>query len=471
MSPTFARLLGACAALACLSLAPVHKAEAHYDDAYYYDGRDLPAQPRWMEALDDDTLLRNISIPGTHGSTARHGGWASENQTLSIRQQLDAGIRFLDLRTRHYYNTLEMHHGIVYQHINFGSVLDEIVGFLQAHPTETVLIRVKEEASAEGNTRPLEVTVDSYFDKYGKHFHTRADWDTRLGDLRGKIVMLKEFEGHTRFGFMNYFHQTIRQDDYNLSSNWDLYGKWEKVKNTINLANQNGPEPDPFVNFLSGSGGAYPYFVASGHQNPDTSAPGLSTGLTTPGWNGWYPDFPRGSCFIGICSIYFEGTNTLTKNYLRNQSIRYAGIIAADFPGAGLIQSVIEVNHTRRMIANPATGRCLDIEGGAYINRNLISWDCHDGWNQRFTVRGEQILVGGLCLDVAGASMNQGARVILWPCHGGANQRWRLDGSGRIRSMMAGVPRCLDMNVGDGHRVGVWTCTDYPGQDFRTRLN
>ncbi|WP_157930561.1 RICIN domain-containing protein, partial [Glycomyces xiaoerkulensis] len=32
----------------------------------------------------------------------------------------------------------------------------------------------------------------------------------------------------------------------------------------------------------------------------------------------------------------------------------------------------------------------------------------------------------GLCLDVSGASTDNGALVQLWTCHGGDNQRWNL---------------------------------------------
>lgn len=470
MSLTVARLIGACATFACLALAP-QQAQAHYDDAYYHDSGDLPPEHRWMENLHDDTLLRNISMPGTHGSAARHGGWAAENQTLTIEQQLVAGVRFLDLRTRHYYNTLEMHHGVMYQYQDFPAVMDQIVRFLARYPTQTVFIRVKEEHSAEGNTRNFEDTVNSYFAKYGRYFRTDAHWDMPLREARGKIVMLKEFAGDTPFGKLNFYHDLIRQDDYHLGSNWDLYAKWEKVKNTIKLANTSGAGVAPFVNFLSGSGGAFPYFVASGHSDPATSAGGLSTGLTTPAFNGWYPDFPRGACFIGICTIYFEGTNTLTKNYLRNQNVKYAGIIAADFPGHGLIRSVIEVNYTDRPVANVGNGRCLDVEGGVGRGNALISWSCHGGPNQRLTMHGDQIRVGGMCLDVEGGHNAPGARVLAWPCHGGANQQWDFHPTGQIRSLLPGVKRCIGVNF-PNNRTGLVDCAGTrPDQTFRTRVN
>lgn len=120
-----------------------------------------------------------------------------------------------------------------------------------------------------------------------------------------------------------------------------MYSKWLKVKAQLIKASKNKQD---YINFLSGSIGSFPYFVASGHSSPETKAPRLLTGLTTPGWNNTYPDFPRVSCFIGICSIAFEGVNTLTKNYIINNKLNYVGIVVADFPGSGLINAIIDTN-------------------------------------------------------------------------------------------------------------------------------
>lgn len=47
-----------------------------------------------------DTPLWEMSIPGTHDSSARtnYFSYADKCQTWSITEQLDHGVRFLDLR-------------------------------------------------------------------------------------------------------------------------------------------------------------------------------------------------------------------------------------------------------------------------------------------------------------------------------------------------------------------------------------
>jgi 1-phosphatidylinositol phosphodiesterase len=479
MFRTSTRLLGACMALSCLAFLPVGQAAAHWDDAYFHDYHDLPSQSRWMAMLDDKTPLNRITMPGTHGSAARHGGWITENQTLTIPQQLNAGIRYLDLRVRHINDKFALHHGDVYQYQMFGDALNAVVAFLRANPTETVLVRLKDEEHTDhGNTRPFVETLDSYYPQFGAYFAKDVRLDQPLGSLRGKAVLLRKYSEwnydrparDSYFGPIDYKQGFVEQDEFQLDTNWSLYAKWEKVKAHIDVANEvgRGDTPVPFVNFLSGSGGAFPYFVASGHSDPRTDAPGLVTGKVTPFFNDW-PDFPRGACFIGMCTIYFEGTNTLTKNYLRtNESIRYAGIIVADFPGAGLIQAIIDVNRVNSHLISLKNAQCMDIEGGVSAGRNLMTWACHGGANQRFIVRGDQIMVGGLCLDVEGNRNVHGARVLAWPCHGGQNQRWKLEANGTIRSLMPGVERCLDVFSEERNRIGLWQChPSSPDQQFR----
>ncbi|KAG1926597.1 PLC-like phosphodiesterases superfamily protein [Pimephales promelas] len=52
----------------------------------------------WMANLNDEKLVTELTIPGTHDSLALHGGPAAECQAWSLEDQLNAGIRYFDLR-------------------------------------------------------------------------------------------------------------------------------------------------------------------------------------------------------------------------------------------------------------------------------------------------------------------------------------------------------------------------------------
>lgn len=52
----------------------------------------------WMSGVADCTPIAQSSIPGSHESCALYGGGSTQCQSLTIRQQLDNGVRFLDVR-------------------------------------------------------------------------------------------------------------------------------------------------------------------------------------------------------------------------------------------------------------------------------------------------------------------------------------------------------------------------------------
>jgi 1-phosphatidylinositol phosphodiesterase len=66
--------------------------------------------------------------------------------------------------------------------------------------------------------------------------------------------------------------------------------------------------------------------------------------MTTPGWASCCPDFPRVACFIGICTIAFQGINNLAADYIINNGFNYLGILFIDFYGDNLIQKAISLN-------------------------------------------------------------------------------------------------------------------------------
>lgn len=332
-----------CTALFLFTLACT-PAGAHNDPAYSHDRSIGYRNTDWMKYVDDGKHIRDLTLPGTHNSMALHGTDSAKTQTMSLQTQLEAGIRAFDIRLRHINDSFAIHHGQVYQHANFNDVLSTMRDFLQRYPSETLLVRVKEEHTPTGNSRPFGDTFRAYADSYSAVIWRGHDTDPTLRETRGKIVFLQDFSG----GSVGLSYRSFStQDDYALGSNWDLYGKWKKIENQLWSA-ANGQRSS--INYLTGNYGAFPYFVASGHTSPGTGASRLATGYTTPGFKSKYPDFPRVNCFIGICTIAFEGTNTLTRDYLGwlfhwyYGRIEYAGIIYADFPGRALIENTLIFN-------------------------------------------------------------------------------------------------------------------------------
>ncbi|WP_055601840.1 phosphatidylinositol-specific phospholipase C [Streptomyces aureus] len=149
----------------------------------------------WLGAHPDGTPLVRLTIPGTHDSGARFGGPWSECQNTTIAQQLAFGIRFLDVRCRVTGGSFAIHHGASYQNMMFGDVLVACRDFLAAHPSETVLMRVKQEYSSDSDATFGAVFTD-YLDNRGwRSLFRVGDTVPSLGEARGKVVLIADNGG------------------------------------------------------------------------------------------------------------------------------------------------------------------------------------------------------------------------------------------------------------------------------------
>lgn len=213
----------------------------------------------WMGALDENLKLTAFTIPGTHDSGARYEtfGGTAICQTLTIDQQLTAGVRYLDIRGRHFNNTFEIHHGVVYQKINFTNVLNSCKAFLTQNPSETIIMSLKEEHTASGNNRSYEATFDSYVQQFPGLFSLGTTVPT-LKSVKGKIVLLRRFSANTAKGIdaTNWADNAVFnigtfakvQDQYKVPDN---NAKWNLINTLANEA-KTADGTKLYLNFCSG---------------------------------------------------------------------------------------------------------------------------------------------------------------------------------------------------------------------------
>lgn len=442
-------------------------ANAHDDGAYSHDYQAVASNPDWMADVDGSKRVSELSLPGTHDTMSIRAGDIWQNQTMTLMQQLDSGIRVFDMRTRHIDNKLRMHHGIIAQDTYFDDVLNDIDNFLTANPSETVLFRLRSEHTPENNTESYTQTLNRYLAANGAKRWVPTHSNPTLDDIRGQFVILQEFSGTAPDGkaYGLSYGAINKQDDYALSSNWELYGKWTAVKNQLNKS-KNGNRNTIYMNYLSGATGVFPYFVVSGHSSPGTSAPRLATGLTTPGWNSYYPDFPRVNCFIGICTIAFEGTNTLTADYIARSDYQFGvtGMIMTDYPGKRLIENIIKLNKNPkyRELRDARTGKCLDFEGSSPANgKQAILWDCADVAWQKWSYDSQTGLLRNkanpsYCLDNMGQPYSGGG-IHMWQCDASnENQKWNFNGN----TLQPKANSSISMDAygrDNGDKIGLWS--------------
>ncbi|RGP42364.1 hypothetical protein BTW32_31145, partial [Bacillus thuringiensis] len=350
------------------------------DEGYWYSESRPTSNPDWMRYLPGTTKISEISIPGTHGSIARHGKTVFDedivrNQRMTISTQLEAGIRYLDIRARRTGSSFAMHHGAVYQQLMFGDVLNQVQSFLRSHPYETVLMRLKEEHTADSSLTFEQIFVN-YRNNYSSLFWSPSSQNPTLDNIRGKIVLLQDFSASQTYG-IRYSSLTI-QDRYDVTGDTPdaMYGKWTAVKNHLTAAN-NSNRSQIYLNYLSGTGGGgaitkgtYPWFVASGYRGRSTdSGSAMITEHRTDKW----PDFPRG--YYG--QVFYGGMNILTSQFIPRLNLSHAGIIAADFPGGPLITTVIKLNDRLatgdiRYIQLEGTQLKIGFQGNSYLQKRYV---------------------------------------------------------------------------------------------------
>lgn len=109
-------------------------------------------QPKtdWMAAYPDKSILE-LSIPASHQSATYKisknlrklpllEGW-SRCQDMSVDEQLDAGVRFLDLRVMDHGDDVWLHHNVIVC-VTLSEVLASVARFIEAHQTEVVFLNL-----------------------------------------------------------------------------------------------------------------------------------------------------------------------------------------------------------------------------------------------------------------------------------------------------------------------------------------
>eukprot|EP01130_Rhizamoeba_saxonica_P011134 TRINITY_DN4610_c0_g2_i1.p1 TRINITY_DN4610_c0_g2~~TRINITY_DN4610_c0_g2_i1.p1 ORF type:complete len:582 (-),score=125.66 TRINITY_DN4610_c0_g2_i1:26-1771(-) len=236
----------------------------------------------WMSYIDDQKLISQITIPGTHDSGATNGGDAFETQDWNISEQLQNGIRYFDIRIRQADDQFYIHHEAHYMGITLDNVVDYFMEFLNANPSETVLMSLKKEYKPENNHKRflelLQQKFDDYTDTWKKYpsnsnneLFVLNDSISRMADVRKKIVVLKRFsEGNmginSKIGYNDMGHVGfVKYQDVFKAYGWPgnqestLQSKRHLITQYLNMAmifNDTGD--NLYLNFTNVSAGLIP---------------------------------------------------------------------------------------------------------------------------------------------------------------------------------------------------------------------
>ena len=93
----------------------------------------------WMKYIDDNVKVSEIVIPGSHDAGSSGMLWLGETQHLTIKEQLESGARYFDIRVYKKEDDLIIYHDII-NGTKFIPILEDIKEFIENNPTETLLL-------------------------------------------------------------------------------------------------------------------------------------------------------------------------------------------------------------------------------------------------------------------------------------------------------------------------------------------
>jgi 1-phosphatidylinositol phosphodiesterase len=265
--------------------------------AYSLNSKIKISNPSWISNISDNETISSLSIPGTHNSCANISFWLGcgyvQCQSLSISSQLEAGIRFLDIRCRHIDKCFTMHHESFYLNKSFGEVLKDCKLFLDEYPNEFIIMTIREEYRSE-NTHGI-----SFFDTFKEYLILYSDYICLLDripfvyEIRKKIWILQG--DNVNLGTFKFKSKSL-ENSWKVRNKNDVKNKISKIKKNLNNSISN--QTNLHITFCSAAGFMY---------NP-----------------------------LKICST----TNEIVFEY----NYGCLGIVVFDFPSEDIIQHIIDLN-------------------------------------------------------------------------------------------------------------------------------
>lgn len=345
-----------------------------------------------MKNIPVDINLGEVSLPGTHDSMAQYdpvsgccgSDISAQTQGLTLLQQLNAGIRYIDVRAGCYvvpgqsapvwllqHGPMPLFNPVTHDPTNaINDVMEVLKTFLTAHPSETVIMAFGKDGIKTGPfTIPVPgvdstKTCDNYTEAFQDRIYTPYKslfWDNggqeftsatqapKLSAARGHVILEQTF-----FDFKyplvglyadSYYCGTNRCIDPSVLNTFDQYANyadtiWSRAKPHLDAANhaiiypQTDPTPPVPHNaalWRTDINGASCFALIA----PCESYTPHSFVSNSPHSNAFGQNFTTG---------YIKGTNQQALSYLLSGSLGAVGTLAMDYPSPALIDAVIALN-------------------------------------------------------------------------------------------------------------------------------
>ncbi|MFF2656519.1 ricin-type beta-trefoil lectin domain protein [Kitasatospora sp. NPDC058032] len=112
-------------------------------------------------------------------------------------------------------------------------------------------------------------------------------------------------------------------------------------------------------------------------------------------------------------------------------------------------------------------GKCVDVKGASSNDGTPVQiYDCNGTNAQQWKIGADGTIRDFLkCMDVSGGGTANGTKVQLYTCNGSGAQQWQVRADGSIYNPQSG--RCLDdlgFSTANGNQLGIWDCNGAENQ-------
>ncbi|KKY37538.1 putative phosphatidylinositol-specific phospholipase c [Diaporthe ampelina] len=343
----------------------------NYTSSFSFD-LDKSTRPDWMGRVPDQTSLASLSIPGTHDTETFDlvHKTVYQCQNHDLKTQLRAGLRYFDIRGRQVIDeaaggedaapVIGIFHAQVYTGYTLEDVLLTLFEFLDQHPTEGIIMRLKqegppvrrkpegtfdddeeeEEKEEEAGTTAYKTTFEEAFNHYrlknprtepGSTKHLLVPWPSpsapagapllpTMSTLRGRVLVLQEFPSApgVSYGVPWESPHISLEDLWIIVDLEHLEEKWRAIRASLEAAAASPAGSDVlFLSHLSASVGVTPIEAAGGPL-----------------------EAVNGSMIEGMN----DRTGRLLEKSVRDGQQGKTGVIMGDFPGQRLVDAILARN-------------------------------------------------------------------------------------------------------------------------------
>ncbi len=158
----------------------------------------------WMSYISDSTLVKDIIIPGSNDSGLSNCSRFAKTQHFSTAEQLDFGVRYLEMNVRNVDDELYTFYGSS-KGEKLADILSGVLAFLKEHKTETVVL----DFSAFNNQPQKQIVslIKKYFVPNGSYTYivrnlisSTLDEDffntLSLSQAKGRVIVFMDGDGN-----------------------------------------------------------------------------------------------------------------------------------------------------------------------------------------------------------------------------------------------------------------------------------